>query len=139
MPMCDLINSWNINSWQLKKDEKIIQWYTQKPTIQFYIWETLHRKEMSQKKHQLCFAIPKGKEWNVHLIVKKWMTNMLESGSFRELRPLGPQQGFARDPMVALRLPPDPLVFFGGGAYSSFPAWLRPWSVYEIHRPQLWA
>ena len=41
----------------------------------------------------------------------------------RQLRLLGPQQGFALDPMRALQPPPEPFGFF---AYTLFPAWLRP-------------
>ena len=107
----------------IKKDEKIKEtiWYI---PYKFIFEKHCIRKAMSQKKHQLCFVVPKEKGCSVHLFGKNWLNDKFAKiREFPGLRPLNPaQQGFAPDPMGpygSLR----PLWFL---AYTSFQAWLRP-------------
>ena len=85
------LNSWNITFWQLKKTKRLKKLFDI-PGIPYKFIFKKHciRKAMLQKKHQLCFVVPKEKGCSVHLFVKKkpdWMTNLLKSESFRGFAP----------------------------------------------------
>ena len=67
------------------------------------IWYITYNYIAYVKKHQLCFAVRKGKGCTgVHLFLKKWMT-LLKSDSFRGRTGIcpGPNEGFtARGPQT---------------------------------------
>ena len=52
----------------------------------------------------------------------------LKFRSFREFRPLGPHQGFALDPLGALRRPPDPMPLIINPRPPNQNSLIRPWT-----------
>ena len=106
------LNSWNITFWQLKKTTRLKKLFDIHRTIKFIFEKHCIRKAMSQKKHQLCFVVPKEKGCSVHLIVKKktWLNAKIRVSGASPPEP-GPT-GLCPGPNKGLTAASDPWVFW---------------------------